>query len=84
MTQRSAREIGARRRAARREHYRARLLGVSEMLELLGVSRRTWQEWRACGKGPDCYKLPNGRVVCREDDFDRWLESLREEAEVRA
>lgn len=65
------------------------LLSVDAMLELLGdengpLPRRTWQQWRANGKGPKCHKLPNGRVVCRVDEFDRWLESLVDHPEVAA
>ena len=74
----TAKEIAKRRKDHRRSAYRARLLGVEEMLQILGVSRRTWQQWRSCGKGPRCHKLPNGRVVCREDEFERWLKSLLE------
>lgn len=84
MTHPTSRDIAARRRTARQANYRSRLLGVAEMLDILGVSRSTWQEWRACGKTPRCYKLPNGRVVCREDEFDRWLESLLDNTEVYA
>lgn len=84
MMRETSRDIAARRRAARQVDYRSKLLGVAEMLDILGVSRRTWQEWRACGKAPRCYKLPNGRVVCREDEFERWLESLLDNTEVYA
>lgn len=51
------------------------------MLDRLGdgtgpLPRRTWQQWRRNGKAPHCYKLPNGRVVCRVDEFEAWFESL--------
>ncbi|GAB3226543.1 hypothetical protein GCM10027447_16820 [Glycomyces halotolerans] len=89
MTPKNPRAVAARRRAERRRAYRSRLLSVDEMLERLGdengpLSRRTWQAWRACGKAPKCYKLPNGRVVCTVDEFERWFENLMEETGVAA
>ncbi|THV29690.1 excisionase [Glycomyces paridis] len=48
------------------------------------LPRRTWQQWRATGKTPPCYKLPNGRVVCKESEFDAWFEGLLDVAAVGA
>jgi hypothetical protein len=65
------------------------LLSVDAMLERLSdengpLARRTWQQWRATGKGPKCHKLPNGRVVCREAEFERWLDDLVDHPDVTA
>ena len=81
MAHTKGREAAARRRTARQQAYRSKLLSVDEMLERLGdesgpLPRRTWQQWRKDGRAPRCYKLPNGRVVCRIDEFDSWFENL--------
>jgi hypothetical protein len=77
--------IVARTQRARVVRHSAKLLSVDAMLIRLGdengpLPRRTWQQWRAAGKAPRCYKLPNGRVVCREDEFEAWFERLSEVA----
>jgi excisionase family DNA binding protein len=48
-------------------------LTVAELCEDLGISRRTFHEWRAKGRAPRCMKLPNGDLRIRRADFDDWL-----------
>jgi len=55
-------------------HMRGKLT-VDEICEDLGVSRRTFYEWRAHGTGPKCIKLPNGHLRVRRADYERWLET---------
>ncbi|GAB3645994.1 helix-turn-helix transcriptional regulator [Glycomyces tarimensis] len=88
MTRTHPRTEATRRREARRQFYRD-FLTVAEMLEHLGdengpLPRRTWQQWRANGKAPKCYRLPNGQLRCRTTDFDQWLEALEDNVEVYA
>ena len=43
-------------------------LTVDDICDDLGISRRTFYEWRAKGNAPKCIKLPNGeltRSACR-------------------
>ncbi len=49
-------------------------LTVDDICEDLGISRRTFYEWRAHGTGPKCIKLPNGQLRVRRADYERWLE----------
>lgn len=54
-------------------------LTVPQILEELGVARRTWQRWRALGKTPACTRVPNGSLRIKRCDYERWLESLAEQ-----
>lgn len=54
-------------------------LTVDDICTDLGVSRRTFYEWRAKGTAPKCRKLPNGDLRISPAEYARWLES-REEA----
>ena len=45
----------------------------------LGISRRTFYEWRAKGLAPKCISLPNGTLRVRRSEYHRWL-AAREEA----
>jgi excisionase family DNA binding protein len=54
-------------------------LTVDDICDDLGISRRTFYEWRAKGTGPKCMKLPNGELRVSRADYDRWLEE-REKA----
>ena len=40
------------------------------------VAPSTFYDWRAKGKAPKYIKLPNGRIVIRWAEIERWLESL--------
>ncbi|KAB2379290.1 helix-turn-helix transcriptional regulator [Actinomadura montaniterrae] len=53
-------------------------LTVQEILDDLGIPRRTWQKWRELGRTPKCKRLPNGELRIRRSDYDAWLDSLEE------
>lgn len=56
------------------------LMTVPEVLvELNGVSRRTFYRWREMGTGPSVLKLPNGELRVWRSAFMEWLWE-REEA----
>lgn len=57
-----------------------RHLTVEQVCEDLGVARSTFYDWRAKRKAPPCVKLPNGALRIRRDDYERWLETLDQEA----
>lgn len=48
-------------------------LTVAEFCADLGISRRTFHEWRAKGRAPKCLKLPNGDLRIRRADYEAWL-----------
>jgi excisionase family DNA binding protein len=52
------------------------LLTVTEICELLGISRSSFDKWRRRGVGPAAIKLPNGHLRFRQSDLDAWIESL--------
>lgn len=54
-------------------------LTVDYICDDLGISRRTFYEWRAKGTAPKCIKLPNGELRVGLADYERWLEE-REKA----
>ena len=54
-------------------------LTIAEICADLGISRRTFYEWRAKRKAPRCINLPNGSLRVRRAEYLRWLEA-REEA----
>lgn len=54
-------------------------LTVKEVCAELHISRRTFYEWRAKGRAPRCIPLPNGALLVRRSELDRWLDA-REEA----
>jgi excisionase family DNA binding protein len=58
---------------------RARLT-VQDVCAELGISRSTFYEWRAKGRGPRCIRLPNGELRIRREAFERWLDSLESAA----
>jgi excisionase family DNA binding protein len=58
---------------------RARLT-VQDVCTELGISRSTFYEWRAKGRGPRCIRLPNGEIRIRREAFERWLDSLESAA----
>ena len=55
-------------------------LTVQEILDDLGIPRRTWQRWRKLGRTPKLTKLPSGRLRCRRADYDAWLAGLEVDA----
>jgi excisionase family DNA binding protein len=54
-------------------------LTIAEICADLGISRRTFYEWRAKGTAPKCIPLPNGELRVRRAEYERWLEA-REDA----
>lgn len=54
-------------------------LTIAEVCADLGISRRTFYEWRAKGTAPRCISLPNGTLRVRRSEYHRWL-AAREEA----
>lgn len=55
------------------------LMTVPEVLvELKGVSRRTFYRWRELGTGPATFKLPNGELRLWRSDFMEWLQEREE------
>jgi excisionase family DNA binding protein len=55
-------------------------LTIAEVCEDLGVSRSTFYDWRAKGRGPRCIKLPNGEIRINHAEYERWLTTLEEAA----
>lgn len=53
---------------------------LQEVLDVVGVARSTFDDWRAKGAAPRCKKLPNGQLRVRRSDLDTWLEALPEAA----
>ncbi|PRX45650.1 AlpA family transcriptional regulator [Prauserella shujinwangii] len=61
--------------ATHRQH-----LTIADICQELGISRRTFYEWRAKKRAPRCIKLPNGDLRIRRTDFLDWLDSCEEAA----
>lgn len=55
-------------------------LTIADVCVDLGVSRSTFYEWRAKGRGPRCIKLPNGEIRINRAEYERWLATLEEAA----
>jgi predicted DNA-binding transcriptional regulator AlpA len=53
-------------------------LTIAEIWADLGISRRTFCEWRAKHSAPKCITLPNGSLRIRRSEYQRWL-SVHEE-----
>lgn len=52
-------------------------LTVEQFCALLGgIAPSTFHDWKAKGKAPQLIKLPNGRLLIRRAEFERWLEAL--------
>jgi excisionase family DNA binding protein len=66
--------------AVRKGSGTGRHLTVEQVCEDLGVARSTFYEWRAKRKAPPCVKLPNGGLRIRRVDYERWLETLEQDA----
>lgn len=52
------------------------LLTTIDLERKTGISRTTWQYYRATGKGPNYSKIGN-RVFYTVEDFRKWLEEHR-------
>lgn len=55
-------------------------LTIADVCADLGVSRSTFYDWRAKGRGPRCIKLPNGDIRINRAEYERWLTTLEEAA----
>jgi predicted DNA-binding transcriptional regulator AlpA len=55
-------------------------LTIADICADLAVSRSTFYEWRAKGRGPRCIKLPNGDIRINRAEYERWLTTLEEAA----
>ena len=55
-------------------------LTIAEVCADLGISRRTFYEWRAKGRAPKCITLPNGSLRIRRSEYQRWLTARQEAA----
>jgi predicted DNA-binding transcriptional regulator AlpA len=53
-----------------------RLITVTETIEYLGITKDTWDKWRAKGKAPHVRRLPNGTLRVTEEELEIWVESL--------
>jgi hypothetical protein len=53
---------------------------VAEILDDLGIPRRTWQRWRELGLAPEAIKLPNKELRIRRSVYEAWLVTLEESA----
>jgi excisionase family DNA binding protein len=55
-------------------------LTIAEVCADLGISRRTFYEWRAKQRAPRCIRLPNGDLRIRRSEYHRWLDSREDTA----
>lgn len=55
-------------------------LTVADICADLGISRRTFYEWRMKGTGPECIPLPNGELRVTVPEYQRWLDSRKQAA----
>ena len=51
-------------------------LKLTEVLDELKISRSSFDLWRAEGRAPRCYKLPNGQLRVKRIDLDTWISEL--------
>jgi excisionase family DNA binding protein len=49
---------------------------LQEACEIIGVTRSTFDKWRAKGVAPRALKLPNGSLRIEVEDLDAWLAAL--------
>lgn len=55
-------------------------LTISEFCEEMGISRSTFDDWRAKERAPKCLRLPNGSLRIRRTDFETWIDTLEDAA----
>lgn len=51
-------------------------LTMAEVLDIVGVTRSTFDKWRRRSMGPRAYKLPGGQLRFKLSDVKDWLEGL--------
>lgn len=61
---------------ARHDGPMERLINADELAEILGVSSRTVDTWRAGGEGPDYIKV-GAQIRYRPVDVEDWLKTVR-------
>lgn len=61
-------------------HRGGNWLTVTEICRDLGISRSTFDDWRAKRCAPKCIRLPNGALRIRRADYQAWLDKLEEAA----
>ena len=66
--------------AERKAELHAEMVSLEELRADLGISRRTFYEWRAKGRAPRCITLPNGSLRIRRSEYQRWLAAHEEAA----
>lgn len=76
-------EILAQKRPQRAKTPRAkrepRYISVVAICEELEITRSTFYDWRAKGKGPKAFPLPNGDLRITKASYEAWLKALEEE-----
>lgn len=55
-------------------------LTVAEFCQEIGISRSTWDDWRAKERAPRCIRLPNGSLRIKRVDFEKWVQGLEDYA----
>lgn len=55
----------------------AKLIGLTQVAELTGISRWTIRYWLRRGEGPPFKRTPGGRFLFREEDILHWLAKLK-------
>ena len=53
---------------------------LEEVCEVIGVTRSTFDKWRAKGAAPRMLRLPNGSLRIEVEDLNAWLAALPEAA----
>jgi excisionase family DNA binding protein len=57
-----------------------RLLTMTEVCDLLGISRSTFYDWRQAHRAPPCVVLPNRQIRVRESQLNDWVTQHLESA----
>lgn len=61
-----------------------KLLSMTEVAGLTGLSRWTLRYWMRKGQGPPFKRTPGGRYLFRERDIHQWLDCLEDPAFIEA
>ncbi|WP_285754076.1 helix-turn-helix domain-containing protein [Lentzea sp. NBRC 105346] len=51
-------------------------MDTEEFMAKLDIARSTFDDWRAKGKCPKWFRLPNGQLRCRRSEFNQWIDAL--------
>lgn len=60
-----------------------RLISLEEAAGRIGISRRTVDRYIARGQFVALYQLPSGHLRCDEFDLKEWLQSKRNEPNLK-